>query len=186
MGEGCRKKHAAEYAEQERKAAERAARKAREKAVQDETARLEKTAEEDRKRRRKSRERRRAAETRELYDVRWKELLAAGEKLLSFTDIPWPITLPDADRRRSRGVSLEDLTVDTISAFLLPSEGDRAGDADAAKRRKEKLRETMLRFHPDKFEGRILRHVRESDRETVKEAVGIVARIVNGLMGETK
>ncbi|EED85371.1 predicted protein [Postia placenta Mad-698-R] len=182
-----RRKHAEEYAEHERKAAERNARRAREEAVREETARLEKNAEADRRRRRRSRERRRAAEARELYDVRWKELLSASsEGSLRFSDIPWPVLLPDGDSARGRVLTLEHFTVEAISAFLLPTEGDSSGDPEVAKSKKEKLRETMLRFHPDKFEGRITGRVRENDQEKVKEAVGIVVRTVTGLMGDGK
>lgn len=42
----------------------------------------------------------------------------------------------------------------------------------------------MLRFHPDKFEGRVMRRVKESDKDKVREAVGQVARALNALMGE--
>ena len=182
-----RRKHAAEYEEQERKKAERAARKARERAVREETKRLEREAEEDRRRRRRSRERRRAAEARELYDTRWKDLLGPSqniEGLLRFTDIPWPVLPPDLSSRHTRELALSDFTIEAISGFLL---GQEDAESEAGrKERKDKLRETMLRFHPDKFEGRILRRVLESERDTVKEAVGVVVRSLNTLMGGGK
>ena len=68
-------------------------------------------------------------------------------------------------------VRIEDLTAEAIAAFLLPPSDFDAPSADPSKERKEKLRETMLRFHPDKFEGRVMKRVREKDRERVKEAV---------------
>ncbi|KAH9915481.1 uncharacterized protein B0H18DRAFT_1124872 [Fomitopsis serialis] len=77
---------------------------------------------------------------------------------MRFADIPWPVLPPELSGRL-RGWE----------------EG-----------RKDKLRETMLRFHPDKFEGRILKLVAEDERETVMEAVGIVVRVVSGLMGDGK
>ncbi|KAI0733762.1 hypothetical protein C8Q72DRAFT_554306 [Fomitopsis betulina] len=178
-----RRKHAAEYEEQERKKAERAERKARARAVRHETKRLEREDEEDRRRRRRSKERRRAAEARELYDTRWKELLGSStnsEGSLRFTDIPWPVLPADLSSRRFRELALDDLTVGAISSFLLPQD-DSESEA-GRKERKEKLRETMLRFHPDKFEGRILRRVVERERETVMEAVGMVVRSINELM----
>ena len=64
------------------------------------------------------------------------------------------------------------LTPDALSSFLLPEGVNR----------KEKLRQTMLRFHPDKFEGRILRHVRETDKELVRDAVGRITRAINDLL----
>ncbi|KAH9833468.1 uncharacterized protein C8Q71DRAFT_773611 [Rhodofomes roseus] len=180
-----RRKHAAEFEEQERKKAERAARKARERAIRDETKRMEREEEEGRRRRRRSKERRRAVEAREWYDARWKELLgpsAGTESSLHFADIPWPVHPPELSSRRARGLTMDDLTTEAISAFLLTQDDSEAGK----KERKEKLRETMLRFHPDKFEGRILKLVVEVEREPVMEAVGIVVRSVSGLMGEGK
>ena len=182
-----RRRHAAEYEEQERKKAMRAAQKAYERVVREETKRSEREEEENRRKRRRSRERRRAAEARELYDTRWRALLEPSENSggsLRFPDIPWPVLPPDLSSRRTKELALDDLTVEAISSFLLV-QGNSESEA-GKKERKDKLRETMLRFHPDKFEGRILKRVVESERETVMEAVGIVVRSVNTLMGGGK
>ncbi|KAI0644889.1 hypothetical protein C8Q79DRAFT_1104486 [Trametes meyenii] len=192
MWRGSRKKHTAEHEEQLRRQAERKAHKEREKALQEETQRLERAAEEERRRRKSAKERVRAVEARQSYDKRWKELLtpgitAAPEGTLSFADVPWPIMPPPAPSRHAElsRITVEDLTAEAIAAFILPPLEDTQADGEAAKRdRKEKLRETMLRFHPDKFEGRIMRLVRSADKEMVKEAVGMVARTLNTLMGE--
>ncbi|CCM05877.1 uncharacterized protein FIBRA_08114 [Fibroporia radiculosa] len=184
------RKHAAEYAEQERKKAERAARRAREKAVRKETSRLERAADDERKRRRRSKERRKVAEIRLWYDTRWKELLAVGktgEEQLTFPDIPWPVLPSESDDNKSRRViSLGDITAAAISTFLLLDDEESVEDVDVVKRRKDKLRETMLRYHPDKFEGRIMSRVTEIDREKVRDALGIVVRAINELLGERR
>ncbi|RDX47454.1 hypothetical protein OH76DRAFT_1456727 [Lentinus brumalis] len=188
-----RKKHAAEHEEQMRRQAEHKAREEREKALREETRRLERAAEEERRMRKRVKERMREVEARELYDTRWKAFLAPAsvaseDQMLRFEDIPWPVmasavSLRDEQHARVR---IEDLTAEAISSFLLPAFEHDAPSADPSKERKEKLRETMLRFHPDKFEGRIMKRVREKDRERVQEAVGIVARTLNSLMGEAK
>lgn len=180
-----RRKHAAEYEEQERKKAERAARKARERAIRHETKHLEREEEENRRRRRRSRERRRAADARELYEARWKKLLGSSaglDRSLRFADIPWPTMPSELSGGRTRALTLDDLTAEAISGFLLNQDESEAGK----KERKDKLRETMLRFHPDKFEGRILRSVVQDERDKVMEAVGIIVRTVSELMGEGK
>ncbi|KAH9915913.1 uncharacterized protein B0H18DRAFT_885399 [Fomitopsis serialis] len=180
-----RRKHAAEYEEQEKQKAERAARKARERAVRGETKRMGREEEENRRRRRRSRERRRVTEARDMYDARWKDLVgpsAGTDSPMRFADIPWPVLPPELSGRRTKELTMDDLTVETISAFLLIQDDSEAGK----KERKDKLRETMLRFHPDKFEGRILKLVAEDEREIVMEAVGIVVRAVSGLMGDGK
>lgn len=180
----CRKKHAAEFEEQERKKAEREARHAQEEAIRAETRRLAREEEERRKNRRRSKERRREAEMREAYDSRWKDLLASSKdeqrRKLRFKDVPWPVA------GHGSSVSMEDLTVDAISAFLLLSEEDATASAEASKIRKEKLRETMLRFHPDKFEARVMSRITEKDKEMVREAVGLVVRTVSDLMAVAK
>ena len=51
---------------------------------------------------------------------------------------------------------------------------------------KDILRAAMLKFHPDKFEARILSRVREKDKEIVKEAGGIVMRHLNELSEDNR
>jgi len=177
-----RKKHAAEHEEQLRKEKERAERRKREEAVREETRRLERAAESERRRRRKGKERQREADARAAYDAQWKQLLAAtdtDDKMLAFSDVPWPVF-------DSRMAKPEDFTLEAVSAFLLPPTGADVDEEVARKERKDKLREAMLRFHPDKFEGRILALVRDKDKEKVKEAVGVVARILGELLGGGK
>ncbi|KAH7927444.1 hypothetical protein BV22DRAFT_274774 [Leucogyrophana mollusca] len=187
-----RKKHAREYEEEALKKAEKAARRAREKEIKAESARLEKIAEETRKRKRREKDRRRDQEYREEYDRRWKELLQASAQdihTLAFEDIPWPLAVAHASL-----ITVEHLTPEAISAFLIPTPITSAPTRDTGitvptddsqiKEKKEKLRETMLRFHPDKFEGRLMRRVVDRDKDRVKEAVGQIARALNTLMGD--
>ncbi|KAJ3975809.1 hypothetical protein EV361DRAFT_865133 [Lentinula raphanica] len=106
-------------------------------------------------------------------------------------------------------LSLDEFTRDAISTFLftsLPSADTSIDSAigsttssgpsvsakkiattemeKARKDRKEKLRETLLRFHPDKFEGRLMSRVRPHEKDRVTDALGVVVRVLNDLMGE--
>ncbi|KAG5637730.1 hypothetical protein H0H81_003440 [Sphagnurus paluster] len=206
-----RKTHADEYAEQQRKKAMKAQRREEEKARLLETQRLEKIAEEERKRKRLEREDRRRHYAREEYESRWKGLLsgpgpgrggddtpAGPPRELRFDDIPWPVLAahrqkPDRKAVSLSGqpsVSLEHLTQDAIVEFLIPpsrctSRADQAQRDAEKKERKDKLRETFLRFHPDKFEGRFMGLVRKSEQEAVREAIGQVVRSLNALMSES-
>ncbi|KAF7351142.1 hypothetical protein MSAN_01676700 [Mycena sanguinolenta] len=192
-----RKTHAQEYAEEQQKKASRDARRAQEKAAKAETERLARLAEEERKRKKLEKEIRRADYAREEYNSRWKALLEPpsdaenAQTPLRFSDIPWPIVSAHRqkpDKKRSSEsqngplVSLDDLTVDAIAAFLVPSTLSAEGETEK-KQRKDKLRETFLRFHPDKFEGRLMSRVRESDQQRVRDAIGAVVRALNALMG---
>ena len=132
------------------------------------------------------RESRRWDYAREEYAIRWRELLSISEEseTLGFNDIPWPVVAAQRQKLRKReselprgSITVDDLTAEAIAAFLLP-----AGKEFDREKRKEKLRESFLRFHPDKFEGRFMRFVKEGDKEKVKEAIGQVSRVLNSLM----
>jgi hypothetical protein len=159
--------------------------------VKEETKRMAHEAEEHRRRRRAERSARHAKEARARYEDAWKSLLSrhtdnesdvAKPEELNFADVPWPI-YPSRD---VEDVQLEDLTPEAISIFLIPGtravRGNDEEKASLEKTRKDVLRETMLRFHPDKFEGRVMAKVREDEREKVKDGVGRVVRAVAELM----
>lgn len=193
-----RRKHADEYAEQARQEAAHAARLEKEKAAREETKRLQALDEEERKRRRRERHDKRYKEAKERYEKQWKVLLS-GQRIederkdLHFEEIPWPVFPVDVGPSTHQkgkqseavpNVCLEDLTVDAVSKFLLSSTESSGLPTDDASRkiRRDKLREAMLRFHPDKFEGRILPRVQESDKDQVREGVSKVAIALNRLM----
>ncbi|KAF7979003.1 hypothetical protein HWV62_43961 [Athelia sp. TMB] len=185
-----KKKHADEHAEQLRREAQKTERRAKEKAMRQETSRLEREIEAERQARKGEKERRRQKEARESYEQRWKDLIAEGVDgpPLIFSDIPWPIYEAQSSAKRpTAGLALNVITVDAIARFILsgpPTAQGLTSDATEKKDRKERLRETMLRFHPDKFEGRLMRRVKEDEQVKVREAVGQVVRALNTLMGE--
>jgi len=182
-----RKTHAEEYAEQQRQKAAHAARRAEEKARKAESKRLEKEAEEERKRKKVERESRKFKQARDDYNIRWAELLASTTDVtsgqqLAFDDIPWPIA--PSQRQRSR-YSMEDLTLEAISAFLLAVETTSSETEDERKKlRRDRLREAFRRFHPDKFEGRFMKRVKDDDKDQVRDAIGQVSRVLNTLMSD--
>ncbi|KAG6889100.1 hypothetical protein C0992_006428 [Termitomyces sp. T32_za158] len=194
------KTHAKEYAEEQRKKEMKAQRRAEEKARKFETQRLEKIAEEERRLKRLEREDRRRQFAREEYELRWNTLLSTSREdnerkqpqELGFYDIPWPTLAAyrhtSAPASESISHSLEHLSADAILEFLLPPSSRSMADSNKAesdkKERKEKLRETFLRFHPDKFEGRFMKLIKEGERETVREAIGQVVRSLNVLMSD--
>ncbi|TRM69099.1 hypothetical protein BD626DRAFT_472923 [Schizophyllum amplum] len=192
-----RKTHAAEYAEQERQKAAKAARKAEERARRKETRRLEKAAAEERRLHKAHKHAMRFVEARERYEKRWNELLAEPNEAaasLMFADIPWPVLAAyrhEAKDHEGSPLTVEDLTLDSISAFLLPvsapapaNAADTSVEESRKKERKERLRASYLRFHPDKFEGRLMKRIRPEHQEEVKSAVGAVVRALNTLMSD--
>lgn len=183
-----RKSHAEEYAEQQRKKAERAARKAEEKAQKLETKKLEKLAAEEDKRKKAERDAKRFEDARVLYQQGWSALLASADHPtqlqgvdgeLGFSDIPWPVAAAYRHRHPSRKLTvaelnLEDLSEEAISAFLSPEAQDR----------RDRLREAILRFHPDKFEGRIIKRIQCKDQDKSRDAARIVTGILNSLLNK--
>lgn len=144
-------------------------RKAAEAAARAEAAQVLKAEEDARRRRREERKRKRQVDARDTYDRRWVALLNSKSVDLSFGDVPWPV---------QGRTEVSEVTPDTISAFLFPF----GSDVGRGKTRKEVLREEMLRFHPDKFEGRVMPRVRSEDRDSVREGANAVARAVMTLM----
>ena len=150
-------------------------------------ARLEQAAAEKREKKRQEREKEQWVSARQQYDQRWKTLLSDGDRShdgwLKFIDIPWPI--PNAYKTGT--ICIGDLTEDSISTFLLSSwvpvpTGTEKMATNDAKEKKDKLREAMLRFHPDKFEGRIMKLVAEVERGNVREGIAQVVRVLNRLL----
>ena len=172
-----RKRNAAAHHEQQRQ-------KAVHEAAKVEAARILRAKEDARRRKRDDQQRRRRVEAREAYRRRWIDLLESerGSTDLGFGDIPWPVG--------SGAPVIAQLTAEAISAFLLipekELEDEGLDDTGRARIRKEELRATMLRFHPDKFEGRIIPRVKLRERATVREGANAVTRAVTALMEEVK
>ncbi|KAG9050187.1 hypothetical protein FS837_007085 [Tulasnella sp. UAMH 9824] len=108
----------------------------------------------------------------ETYEDRWKAMhegqFPQPGHTLSLSDIPWPVV--------GSIRSVNELDSGRFEGFLLY---DGAAAIVPAKVLKQRVRDAMLRFHPDRFEGRWIHHVLESDRAAVKEGVGRVIRFLN-------
>jgi hypothetical protein len=175
-----RKRNAQAHQEQLRKRAEEEARKKRAEELASERARREAREADERRRRKRSRERNAKQTARDDYEKRWDILLStseSAEKPFKFPDIPWPCHAAYSPPT-GQGLSLDDLTVDSISEFLFGS----TIKATEATQKIKTIRETLLRFHPDKFEGRIISRVSESEKAKVQVGVGIVVRALNELL----
>jgi hypothetical protein len=105
-----------------------------------------------------------------VYEEKWAALRSnfVGVEVLGFCDIPWPVF---------EGVQgVEDITEERVLAFVchpLHEHVQGTGEGQV-----KSLRSEMLRWHPDKFEGKVLDKVVVGDREAMREAEGDVARIL--------
>ncbi|EMD31930.1 hypothetical protein CERSUDRAFT_37398, partial [Gelatoporia subvermispora B] len=98
----------------------------------------------------------------------WPRLQAM--EALTWDAFPWPVfKKPDTP---------EDLTTSAISAYVLSPHHP----SDAQKAPKDRIKDHIKRWHPDRFETKLLRKVREDERERVKEGAGLVARNLNELL----
>ncbi|KAF5383235.1 hypothetical protein D9615_004919 [Tricholomella constricta] len=93
----------------------------------------------------------------ERYEAGWRKLLGSGAKEIGIGDIPWP------------GGELGDLTVERVEEFLLEGLGVRG----CVVTRRERVRSSFLRWHPDKMTG-VLARVVEEDVESVTEGIRLV------------
>lgn len=140
----------------------------------------------------------RMAEAYSRYEEKWSTLPTLST--IRFSDIPWPVytsalTTPSSPYapqpsyqsglRAPKPInSIEQLTTTTIAPFILSphhSEG---------KSRKDRIKAELLRWHPDRFNGRYLNKVNatippgaeESEQDRVKNCVGQVARCLSDML----
>ncbi|KAJ7603572.1 hypothetical protein FB45DRAFT_852277 [Roridomyces roridus] len=104
------------------------------------------------------------------YEARWTALVGKGGldraqyQNIQFGDVPWP-TCPE----EGQSVALADLTVSKIEEFLLGPLKVRGCTVT----KKERVRSSLLRWHPDKMTG-ILARVVDSDSEAVRQGIHAV------------
>ncbi|KAF8965777.1 hypothetical protein BDZ97DRAFT_1658520 [Flammula alnicola] len=94
---------------------------------------------------------------------------------IQWADFPWPLLSFSSPRR------VEDLTLEAVAEYVfapLTIHQDRALV-------KDRLKDLIRRWHPDRFEIKYLARVADlHEREMVREGAGIVARILNDLLGK--
>ena len=100
------------------------------------------------------------------YQNQWVAM--ANTSKLRFRTIPWPVAMP---------ISAPEMLLPIhIAAFILNPQHS------PGKARKDRLRDALLHWHPDRFEAKWLNKVIEEDKEAVKEGVGLVVRALNDLL----
>ncbi|KAG8993786.1 hypothetical protein FRB90_000607 [Tulasnella sp. 427] len=165
--------HKAEVEERQRRKERAKERKEKEKRLREESKKLEAEALEERRRRREEKDKRKIVESWMAYESRWSTLqrASASSKIvpnsLDFQFLPWPVHPPPK--------SIEALTKESISSFVL------SDLHSAEKTKKQRLRNALLLYHPDRFESKFMAFVKEEDHTLVKEAVGRVVRVLNAL-----
>ena len=146
---------------------------------EEERRRAERREREHRKRERERRDRERSSAAERVkvglaqrirqYEAAWSELRRNDETVaprFAFCNVPWPVF---EDVRR-----IEDITRERVLAFVCHPLQERV----LAEGRVKAIRAEIFRWHPDKFNGRVLKNVIEEDREAVRDTAGHVASIL--------
>jgi hypothetical protein len=110
----------------------------------------------------------------QVYDTKWAQL-RSGVPLdpINFCELPWPVLGPRVARP-------SDITYQRVQDFVFNTL--RKGVED--KSRREKVRLEVLKWHPDKFDTKVLLKVVDHERQVTAEAAGIVVRILMQIMEE--
>ncbi|EIN09113.1 hypothetical protein PUNSTDRAFT_68218 [Punctularia strigosozonata HHB-11173 SS5] len=104
----------------------------------------------------------------EKHDEQWAIVRSAPK--LRWDTFPWPIF------KRAR--TPEDITTNAVGAYVLSPLHPR----DREKSNKDRIKDHIKRWHPDRFETQLLPKVNEEEQEKVKEGAGSVARALSDLL----
>lgn len=105
----------------------------------------------------------------ETYETRWRAMQSSSAPI-AFVEFPWPL----ADGVSSR--ELSPLTPASVSGFLFESLAVRTNTTT----KKERIRVSLLRWHPDKI-SLVLARVVPDDLELVREGIHLVFGILKAL-----
>jgi len=106
------------------------------------------------------------------YQLSWTTTMAGESTFLTCSSIPWPVV--------SEPFTPSSLTPARISEFLL------SATHSTLKSPMDRLRDAMKLWHPDKWEGKYMSRLVDSDKEIVREGLGMVARGLIELMHAQK
>ena len=159
------RRHKEELEEQKRREKEREEKKAQAKKAEREKRRMEEEA----RQRHRERKMRHSRQAYDAYLSAWSLLAAKAlaNDAIHLKDIPWPLY--------SSPTSEGDITSEAISAFLF-------SDLESSDRpRKQRIREALLIYHPDRFEKWASLITDENERGLARATAGTVSRILNSL-----
>lgn len=172
------------HAEEARRLEEEASRQrqaARERRLHEEMERRARETEERRQAHLRAEQARRVAEEEQIrqyfivYESKWNELRTNNSlPPIDVREMPWPVfgVISSADQ----------ITYQDVRAFLLyPQRPGVEG-----KTARDKVKAEVLRFHPDKFNTRIVPRILPSQQAVAQEIAGAIARILTTIMTEVE
>jgi hypothetical protein len=105
----------------------------------------------------------------ERHERLWKRASEGSE--LAWNDFPWPMA------RTPNGP--DDITYALINAYM---QSPHWPDKEKSKTTKDRIKDQMKKWHPDRFETKFLPRVQERWKETVKLGAGNVTRHLGDLL----
>jgi len=105
----------------------------------------------------------------EAHERQWSKLITYDE--LRWDTLPWPML--------KKPSVPEDITSGAIHAYIL---SPHYPEKDKSRSTKDRIKEHIRRWHPDRFETKMLTKVIEGEKEKVKEGAGSVVRNLNDLL----
>ncbi|KAG6909001.1 hypothetical protein DXG01_002387 [Tephrocybe rancida] len=106
----------------------------------------------------------------ERHERQWSALFSIGITL-RWESLPWPMFTPPE--------SPNNITLFAVSAYVLSS---LLPEELNAKPRKDRIKDLIKKWHPDRFETKCLPRVAEGDREKVKEGMKVVLRLLDDML----
>jgi len=105
----------------------------------------------------------------EHHERLWTRLNTLND--LSWNDFPWPMAKQPSNP--------DDMSLSLIGAYF---QSPLYPDKDKSRTPKDRIKEHIKRWHPDRFETKLLPKVVEDEKETVKAGAGNVARYLSDLL----
>jgi len=102
------------------------------------------------------------------HDRQWARLKSLDD--LGWDSFPWPMF--------KKPTEPEELTGVAIGAYVLSPHHP----TDKSKAARDRVKDHIKKWHPDRFETKLLRNVREEEKEKVREGAGLVARNLNEML----
>lgn len=102
----------------------------------------------------------------EHHKQQWATLKTRG--IIRWQDLPWPmVKMPNTP---------DDITFAAVDAYI------NSPHFPEARPLKDRIKDHLKKWHPDRFETKVLQQVVEKDKEAVKEGAGSVVRYLNELL----
>jgi hypothetical protein len=115
----------------------------------------------------------------EKYNALWQKLASPGDFTITIEQVPWPLLdIPYP-------LEPEHFTQFAVADFIFHPyrfDGVNLSHGEMVKLKRSRVKEELLRWHPDKFRARVLSKVIPIQRKLVEQCAEAVAKALNTLL----